>query len=317
MEITTENIKYVFGEYFIWFLWVAVYLALGIFNPALYSLKGLQSVILEGSILGFLAIGMTFTFFVGEIDLSVVYIGGFSALISMALIKSFGLHPLLGIIATLLIGIGFGVFNGLLITRLNVPSLIQTLATWWMLAGAMIVWTKGIAVSNFPKIWTWIGTASIGPVRILVLAFIAVFILTYLYQRYGISGSRFLLVGGDREASRRRGISVKNMILLAFVISALFSAFGMYCLTAKNGVISVGLGEGLLMPAIAAPVIAGISLSGGKGRFLNVPAGVFLIQTILVFVRTGPVSGYYFQLAQGIMVFIAILVSAVRETLRK
>jgi simple sugar transport system permease protein len=281
-------------QYYTWLLFIAIYLAIGLFVPSLFSpVTFLNLVVVQGTTVGFLSIGMALVMLVGEIDLSVVAVASFA--------------PMAGIV-----GVGVGFFNGLLITKLRIPSLVQTVAMWWMLSGIVLLATRGMAKAGLPDGWMWLGRVFIGPIQLLVVFFIVVVIGTVFFARRTVTGRRLYLVGGNSEACGAMGIPVDRIRIVAFTISGGFAALAGYVLSARMGFVSARFAIEWLMPTIAAPVIAGVSLTGGRGNLVNVVAGAYLVQLIVIVVRAGAVSGYSYEFVQGLLVFIAILIDTVR-----
>lgn len=300
-------------EYYTWFLFIGIYLATGLFVPTLFKpVTFLNLVVVQGTTVGLLSIGMAFVMIVGEIDLSVVAVAAFAP---MAGIFSWemGFPVPAAILVTLLIGVGVGLFNGLLITRLRIPSLVQTVAMWWMLGGIVLIATRGVAKSGLPDTWMRLGRVFIGPIQLLVLFFIIVVIGAIFFARRTVTGRRLYLVGGNSEACSAMGIPVNRVRITAFMVSGFFAALAGYVLSARMGFISARFAIEWLMPAIAAPVIAGVSLTGGRGNLINVVAGAYLVQLIVIVVRAGGVSGYSYEFVQGLLVFIAVLIDTGRR----
>lgn len=299
-------------EHYTWLLFIVIYLVAGIFLPTLFTSVTLLNVVVQGTTVCLLSIGMAFVMLVGEIDLSVVAVAAFAPMMGI-LAWEFGFPVQAAILLTLLIGIGVGVFNGLMITKLGIPSLVQTVAMWWILAGIVLIVTRGVAKSGLPDTWMLLGRVFIGSVPLLVVFFLFVVICAIVFSRRTVTGKRLYLVGGNAEACSAMGISVNNIRIIAFMISGLFAALAGYVLSARMGFVSARFAVEWLMPAIAAPVIAGVSLTGGRGNLINVVAGAYLVQLIVIIVRAGGVSGYFTEFVQGLLVFIAILVDTARR----
>ena len=302
------------SEHYTWFLFIVIYIGAGFFVPTLFELETIVNVILiQGVTVCLLSTGMAFVMLVGEIDLSIVAVAAFAPLMGM-LVWEAGLLPVqAALLFVLLIGVGIGVFNGMMITKLRIPSLVQTVTMWWILGGIVLIITRGVAKTGLPSAWMWLGRAFIGPVPVLVLFFLAVIAGTVVFSRRTVTGMRLYLVGGNAEACRAMGIPVDRIRIIAFMISGFFAALAGYALSARMGFISARFATEWLMPAIAAPVIAGVSLTGGRGNFINIVAGAYLVQLIVIIVRAGGFSGYYTDFVQGLLVFVAVLVDTIRR----
>lgn len=298
-------------EYYTWFLFIGIYLVAGIFIPTLFTSATFSNVLVQGTTVCLLSFGMTFVMLVGEIDLSIISVAAFAPMMGI-LLWEMGIPVLVAILVTLLIGCVIGFFNGLIITKLKIPSLVQTVAMWWMLAGVVLIITRGEAKTGLPYAWMLLGKVFIGPIPLLVPFFIVVVIVAIILARRTVTGRRLYLVGGNREACSAMGIPVDRIRIISFMISGFFAALAGYILSARMGFVSSQFAIEWLMPAIAAPVIAGVSLTGGRGNLINVIAGAYLVQLIVMIVRTGGVSGYYTGFVQGLLVFVAILINTAR-----
>ncbi len=299
-------------EYYTWFLFIGIYLVAGIFIPTLFTSATFSNVLVQGITVCLLSFGMTFVMLVGEIDLSIISVAAFAPMMGI-LLWEMGIPALVAILVTLLIGCVIGFFNGLMITKLKIPSLVQTVAMWWMLVGVVLIITRGEAKAGLPYAWMLLGKVFIGPIPLLVPFFIVVVIVAIILARRTVTGRRLYLVGGNREACSAMGIPVNRIRIISFIISGFFAALAGYILSARMGFVSSQFAIEWLMPAIAAPVIAGVSLTGGRGNLINVIAGAYLVQLIVMIVRTGGVSGYYTGFVQGLLVFVAILINTARR----
>jgi simple sugar transport system permease protein len=299
-------------EYYTWFLFVGIYLVMGIFVPTIFTSAILLNVLVQGTTVCLLSIGMTFAMLVGEIDLSMVAVAAFSPMAGIILWE-IGFPVPVAILLTFLIGCGIGFCNGMMITKLKIPSLVQTVAMWWMLEGIVLIVTRGVAKAGLPDMWMLLGRVFVGPIQLLVFFFLLVIIIAILFARRTVTGRRLYLVGGNREACRAMGIPVNRIRIISFMISGLFAALAGYVSSSRMGFVSAKFAVEWLMPAIAAPVIAGVSLTGGRGNFLNVIAGAYLVQLIVMVVRAGGVSGYFTEFVQGLLVFIAILINTGKQ----
>jgi ribose/xylose/arabinose/galactoside ABC-type transport system permease subunit len=184
---------------------------------------------------------------------------------------------------------------------------------WWILEGIVLIVTRGVAKAGLPDMWMLLGRVFIGTIPLLVFFFLVVVIIAIIFARRTVTGRRLYLVGGNREACSAMGIPVNRIRIISFMISGVFGALAGYVSSSRMGFVSFSFAVEWLMPAIAAPVIAGVSLTGGRGNFVNVIAGAYLVQLIVMVVRAGGVSGYFTEFVQGLLVFIAILVNTGRQ----
>lgn len=301
------------ANYFPWILTVGIYAIAGFFLPTLFEVDTVQTVFLQSTAVTILAVGMGFALIVAEIDLSIVSVLLFAPTAGILAVQEFALPGIVALPLAVAIALVVGYINGFVITRIGVPSLIQTLAAWWALQGAVLSLTQGRTLATLPGFYETLGVGSVGPVRNLIILTVVMVAIAWFYSVRTVSGRRLFLVGGDPDSASRMGINAAKYRRHAFLISAIFAAIGGIALIARVGVISSGTGSDVLMPAIAAPVIAGVSLFGGTGKIINVPAGSLLVQLILTITRVAGISGYEFQLVQGLLVFVAVVLMELKR----
>ena len=305
-------LKTAFREYSMWILLVSMYVISGIFIPRLFYPENVQNVIVQGTILGILSIGMAFSFLIGETDLSVVATMGFAPLMGLFVIQA-GLPFFIAPLLTVLVGAGVGLMNGLLIEKVGIPSLVQTVATWWILAGVVMLLCEGVPKAVLSSEWLWLGNAYIGPIRVLLIFFILLVIVVWFFIKNTKTGLRLYLTGGNKNSAQAAGIPTAKIRILAFILAGVLAAIAGYALAAKQGSVSANLEIQLLAPALAAPVISGVSLTGGRANLINVVGGAFILQLIINIIRLAGLGGFYYNLSQGVLIFVAILIEVLRR----
>lgn len=296
-----------------WILFLLMYICAGALMPELLTPVNFQNTVVQGTVIGILSIGMTFVMLIGEIDLSIVSLAAFAPLMGVLSIQILGFPVVAALVLTVVVGAGVGLLNGLVIEKVRIPSLVQTLATWWILAGVILVVTEGATKGGFPSEWNWLGSAYIGPIRAVLIFFVVFVIIAWYFSKNTKTGLRLYITGGNENSARAAGIPTTRIRILAFVLSGLIAAVAGYTLSARLAAISPRFGTEWLMPAIAAPVISGVSLTGGRGNIINVVAGAYIIQLIVQVIRMAGIGGYYSELTQGLLVFVAILIDTLRR----
>lgn len=315
---STAIVGTIVRDYFPWILTAVVYLIAGFFFSSLFTVDSFRVLLLQSTAVTILALGMAFALIVAEIDLSIVSILLFAPLVGIMIVQSEAgwLAWLPGIAAfpiAIVVALIVGYVNGYVVTKIGVPSLIQTLASWWALQGAVLSLTQGRTITTLPDFYQTLSFGSVGPIPNLIILTVIVTALVWFFSVKTAGGRRLFLVGGDAEAASRMGIDDKKYRKYAFLLSASLAAVGGMALVARVGVLASGIGSQLLMPAIAAPVIAGVSLFGGTGKIINVPAGAILVQLILNITRVAGVGGYEFQLVQGLLVFVIVVLMELKR----
>lgn len=304
-------------KYPTWPLLIGCYLAFSAVFPILLTPESIWNIIVQGSTIVLLSLGMTFVMLTGNIDLSVASTAAFAALVGLFCIKDLHLPGYVAILIVCVVSAFIGLLNGLLVTKMRIPSLVATLCTWWMLAGIVLLWTEGRSFTGYDDYWTIIGMGTIGPIRVLLIFIIITIIIAVLISKRTVTGLRMYLVGGNPIAASNMGISLSKTVIAAYLLSAIFAGVAGIVLSSRLGFVSPIFATEWLMPAIAAPVISGVSLTGGRGDLINVVAGAYLVQLIVLVVRVGGLGGFYFQLVQGLLIFIAVIVDTVRKKVMK
>lgn len=261
----------------------AVILAIGTYlsltNEFFLTEDNMRNVLLQASILGIAAFGSTFVVIAGELDLS---IGSGVALVSVvgAWVMVHTDSILLGLLAGVAVGITLGVVNGFVVTRLEVPSFIATFATLVIAHGFALGITNGGTIFGLPD-----GVGQIANNRFLGLEWIiwimfAVFAIAYFVQSQTAFGIKVFGVGGNREAARLSGINVKRILFLCFAISGLTVAVAGLALTARVESGQPNAAQLLNLEAVAAIVVGGTSIYGGRGSVARTLWGVLLLTEI-------------------------------------
>jgi ribose transport system permease protein len=273
----------------------------------------IQNVLNQMVILALLAFGGTFVILAREIDLSV---GAGAALVSvicadtMARTGSILLSLAVGVAA----GIVIGVVNGFVATVLEVPSFIATLGTMVIMRGIALHWTNGSIVSGLPASFAKLATRELLGLEYIVWLMAVAFVALFLVQRQTTFGLRVFAVGGNPEAARLAGIPVKRVRFLCFVISGLMMGFAGIALTAR---VQSGQPNGaylLELYAVAAIVMGGTSLFGGRGSVARTLAGVLLIAVLQNGLDLKAVGFDFQQVIVGCVFIAAASVDFVRRS---
>ncbi|MBZ9989480.1 ABC transporter permease [Mesorhizobium sp. BH1-1-5] len=268
------------------------------------------------SLLGIMAVGMTFVLISGEVDLSVGSTYAFSGLVTgMLIIAGWGLLPALAV--GLFAGAVIGVINGILSTYGRLPSLIATLGMLSIVRGAALILTNGQPVTvnarngalpDVLETFSFMGQGylfSVIPMQLVFFAIIAV--LAWLVLSYSNFGFRVYAVGGSAKAARVSGISVNTVKIWAFVLMGLLAAFaGILSLAFLPSGQAGRTGLGLELDVIAATIVGGASLSGGEGTILGTILGVLIIGVMRNGLVLMGVSPFVQELMIGLVIIIAV-----------
>lgn len=287
-------------------IWMLLFVGLLLFiaTPAFLTAGNLLNVVLAASITALLAAGQTYVIILAEIDLSVGAIMGLAGVAAALTLQGSGV--IVALLVGLLVGAAAGLINGLLVTKARMPSFIATLAMMSVLAGLALRITQGNPVAVNNETFNAIGQAKpLGvpaPVWIMVVCFI-LFGMLLTRSRFG----RYVYAVGDNaEAARLSGIPVDRVKILGFVISGVLSAVAGFILTARLSTAQPTAGTGMELAAIAAVIIGGTSLLGGRGALIGTAIGAVLLGTIDNGLNLLNVSPFLQDVVKGLVILLAV-----------
>jgi ribose transport system permease protein len=289
-------------------------------NTFLFRIYNIQSIAVAASQILLLGLGLTLVIVAGQIDLSIGFTTGLSAVVMALVIRAAGpdsgwLIFLVAVVVGLAAAVVVGLINGWLVAFLDVPSFIGTLGTYGVARGMALIIAGGATVSIQNDAARWFGNGNILgiPVPVVVAGVLAVlchYILTY--TKFGI---RTYALGANRASVERAGVDVKRHIIWLFVISAVSAGIGGLIYTGRFSAGAANAGEPILLYAVAAVFIGGASLTGGQGTVTGTVIGAFIIAVIqfgLVFSGLPP---YWQFVAVGLVIIVAVLVDQSRDRL--
>jgi ribose/xylose/arabinose/galactoside ABC-type transport system permease subunit len=222
----------------------------------------------------------------------------------------------LGIAAGAGVGIALGAVNGIAITRFNLPPFIATLAIWFIAGrdgGLAYLVNDGQPVSNLPNVFLVLGAGSIGGIPIPIIFMIVVVVIGHLVLTRTKFGRYVYAVGGNEEAAWLSGINVSRVKLAVYVISGLLAALAGMLLAARlaSGDPKTGIGQEL--DVIAAVVVGGTSLFGGRGTILGTVVGALIIGVLNNGLNLLDISSYWQPVVKGAVILLAVLIDQVTK----
>ena len=293
-------------EYAILIFFVVLFVFFSVAARGFLSITNLINVARQISLLGIVSVSMTLVILSGGIDLSVGSVLGMSAtLAAFSMIKlGFGLFP--SALITLGVSALAGLVNGLLITKVNIPPLITTLATMTGVRGICYILTKGVPIYGFKKGFSVLGQGYAGPVPIPVVLMVAFFILGYLVLNKMAFGRHIYGIGGNEEAALLSGINVDGKKLTVYVISGLVAGFAGIVLLSRIMTGAPTLGTGFELEVITAVVLGGVSISGGEGNLRGVIFGVLIMGALSNGLIILAVDEYYQWVIRCVVLLLAV-----------
>ncbi len=297
---------------YIGFLVIFVVFAVALHDKGFLNPNNLLNIFRQTAMIAVMAIAMTYVLSAGEIDLSVGAVAGLSSVVTAMAIDVGG--PLVGVLAGLATGLAVGVFNGLLTTRVGIPSFLTTLAMMGIAKGVAMWISDTAAVPIISKSYAFVfGGGSIGPIPVLLVWMVVLGAIGQLVLRKTTFGRQVLATGGGETAARYSGINTRAVKFRVLVISSLAAALAgmLYAGRLQSG--RFQLGEGDELSVIAAAVLGGTSLFGGVGTVVGTIVGALMIGLI----NNGLIlMGLEFSqqlIARGAIIILAVALSQTRR----
>ncbi|ALA53546.1 ribose ABC transporter permease [Shouchella clausii] len=285
-----------------------IILIISILNPGFLSAPNLLNVLRQVSINALIAFGMTFVILTGGIDLSVGAILAFSGAVTATLLSS-GMDPILAILIGLLVGAALGAINGIIIAKGKVAPFIATLATMTIYRGATLMFTDGRPVSNLgdSTLFQMLGGGYFFGIPMPAITMMISFVILYLILKKTTFGRRVYAVGGNEEASILSGIKVDRIKIYVYSLTGFLAAVAGVILTSRLNSAQPTAGTMYELDAIAAVVLGGTSLTGGKGWIVGTLIGALIIGVLNNGLNLLGVSSFFQQMVKGSVILLAVL----------
>ncbi|MDF3304422.1 ribose ABC transporter permease [Rhodococcus sp. T2V] len=279
--------------------------------PYFLSVDNLFDVARQISVTAILGAGLTFVIMTGGIDLSVGSAVGVTAFVAVALSINGAPTPI-ALLGALAAGLVIGLINGVLVAGLGLASFIVTLAALTYLRGVTYVGTDGKTLFSTDLGYAVLGHGSLLGVPIPVLVMAAVFAGGWYLLNRTVFGRWVRAVGGNAEAARLAGIPVRRVLTTVYVISGICAAVGGIIASARLQSAVPDLGAGYELSAIAAVVLGGTSLMGGRGSLIGTLVGAAIIGVLVNGMTLLDVSTFYQQIIQGAVIVLAVALDRLR-----
>jgi ribose transport system permease protein len=290
---------------------IVALVGLDLWVPAFLSGSNILTILQQVAILGVVTIGMVFVVLTAGIDLSV---GSNLALTSVgfALMASHGVAPWLAVVFAILIGGVFGLINGVGIALLRLQPFVMTLATLATGSGVALTIANGSEVqySRTDALVNFLGNGGIGLLSGEFVVFAGVVAVAWFITKFVPFGRRVYAVGGSEETARLSGVRVKRVVVAVYVIAGLCAGLAGVMTAAQLSAGEPTAGSTTNLQAIAAVVIGGVSLFGGRGGVIGGAIGAFVLAIIANVLILLGVSPYSSETVQGIVIIVAVLIAS-------
>jgi len=293
-------------------LFVLVFVAFSLMSDKFMEVNNLMNIVRQASSIGIVAVGMTFVLLVAGIDLSVGSVMFLGACLAAKLMEQ-GLPIWGGFIVILLTGLLVGFINGYVSMRFRIMAFIVTLAMLYVARGLGLMITK-TRETKLPDQFLKIGYTDFLGIPVPVLIFLLVLLAAHITLKHTPFGRYLYAVGNDPEGARKAGLPVNKILVSVYVISGLAAAIGGIVAISQLGTVAPKFGDQREFVVIAAAVLGGTSLFGGRGHvFPGTVLGAILILTIengLVIINADP---YIYPMVTAGIIFLAVFVDSMRN----
>ncbi|WP_424569027.1 ABC transporter permease [Streptomyces sp. CH-036] len=281
-------------------------------NSAFLSEQGIKDLLLNATILVLVATGQALVVITRNVDLSVGSTLGISAFAAGTYLQGGG-HPVVAVVLAVLLGVGFGLLNGLLVSLGQVPALVVTLGTLYIIRGIDSIWvgSRQITAADLPDGFVDFGSGGISAVPWLALIALAVLVSTAYYLKHFGSGRELYALGSNPEAARLAGIPVRRRILLAYTFCGALAGLAGALYLARFGNVDSGTGSGYELTVVSAVVVGGVVFTGGSGTVYGAALGALLLTSVNSVLPALGVSSVWVLAINGILLILAIAVDRV------
>ena len=303
--------KHYFRELSVLGALLAILLGLAIFAPAFYQPQPLLSLLTREAPTLVVACGMALVIVCRQIDISVGSIFSVCS-VCAGLLAARGWPLLLVLPTSVALGAVFGAFNGVLVAGLRLPSIVVTLATMVTLRQGLNLVRQGEFV-NLPEGIQWFGLGQTAGQLVLVIAAVVILILLALAMRHLAAGRFVYAVGTDAEAARLAGIRPQLVTFLVFVSIGALTGLAAMMNLAQSPQVQPLTGNGLELKVIAAVVVGGVAISGGRGNLWGAFAGLLLLACISPALTHLRIEAYWEKAIQGTIILLAVVADGLRS----
>lgn len=276
------------------------------------TISNLTNIIRQVSINAIIAAGMTVVILSGGIDLSVGSVMALSGTFSAGLMIQ-GVPIIIAAVIGLLVGAAFGLVNGTLIAFAKLPPIIVTLAMMEIPRGIGLLYTGGYPLINLPNAFSFLGNGRILGIPMPIYVMLLVYLVAYFLLNRIPFGRYVYSLGGNEKAARLSGVPVQKNKVLIYVLSGATAALGGLVLTSRLASGQPQAGGGFELDAIAAVVLGGTDINGGRGHILGTLVGAMILGVLNNGLNLMGVSPYIQRVLKGVIIILAIYVSSSRN----
>ncbi|MBJ9895094.1 ABC transporter permease [Burkholderia cenocepacia] len=291
---------------------IVVCIAMMIASPSFLSAANLENVLRQVSINAIIAVGMTCVILTGGIDLSVGSVMALSGTLAAGLMVA-GVNAVAALAIGIAVGLGFGFLNGVFVAFAGMPPIIVTLATMGIARGLALIYTGGYPIDGLPDWVAFFGSGKVLGIQAPVLIVLVGYAIAWLLLDRMPFGRYVYAIGGNEQATRLTGVRVARVKLIVYTLAGVTSALAAIVLTGRLMSGQPNAGVGFELDAIAAVVMGGTSISGGRGAILGTLVGALLLGVLNNGLNMIGVNPYVQNVIKGGIILLAIYISRERS----
>ncbi|MCG3084226.1 ribose ABC transporter permease [Anoxybacillus sp. LAT_35] len=283
-------------------------------SDSFFTLDNWLNILRQVSINALIAFGMTFVILTGGIDLSVGSVLALSSAFAAGLMAN-GMNGVFAMMIGISAGLAMGALNGVIITKGRVAPFIATLATMTIFRGATLVYTEGRPITGFSDelAFQMIGRGYFLGIPVPVVLMLVAYVLLYVVLKKTTFGRHTYAIGGNEEATRLSGIRVDRLKIWIYSLTGGLAALAGLILTSRLNSAQPTAGTAYELDAIAAVVLGGTSLSGGRGWIFGTLIGALIIGVLNNGLNLLNVSSFYQQVIKGVVILLAVILDRRKE----
>lgn len=309
-KIHVQTIITKFGTIFALILVTALF---SIFVPGFVNGRNLMNILRQVALLTIIAEGFTMCLIVDELDLSFADVASLSSVLAGALILG-GMNPFLAIPIVLLVGLMIGIVNGLLVTKVGIPSLITTLAMGIICVGLIYMYTDGLSLyGSMPESFLFLGRGNLGGIPFLVIIMLMIVLFAHLMINYFKVGKYMQATGANKRAARIAGINTDFYKILGLALSSLGAALTGILLTSKLGTANPEGAAGFMMDSFASALMGMTVLSIGRAKPFGTFVGVLMIGVISNGMTLAGAPYFMQDITKGAIIILSVTITSLQS----
>ncbi|MCL2559087.1 MAG: ABC transporter permease [Turicibacter sp.] len=313
-EKQTKKIKLVGGktELFLLGVLALLFLVFGLTSPVFFRFSNLMNLLRQTSIYGIVALGMVFVIISSGIDLSVGSVLGFSGTVT-ALLLTNNVNVVVAILIAIVACAAIGLVNGVLIYDGKVPPFIATMGMMSLVRAMLMLMTNARMISGFPESFLGIARAEVFGVPLLAVVWITLTIIAWFVAKKTVFGRNVYAFGSNEESARLSGINTRLTVYGTYIFSAVMCAIAGILITSRLSNAAPTTGTGYELDAIAAAVVGGASLSGGKGSITGVFLGAIIMSTLRQGGTLLGINSFIMEIVIALLIVAAVLLDQMQR----